>query len=153
MKKKIHQATHQEMHRSFFYIATFVIVLAAVVGLYYFYLLFFPQNVTVLSDITIAPRIVHAQQSLVVTAHYCKKVDAVTIVIRDFLEEDGQKSVIPLSEVASDAPLGCGRFVTYVMIPPGLPKGRYLVDLTLQYQSNPVRTIYEEYHSPTFDLQ
>jgi len=143
---------HQEMHRTFFYFATIVIVLAALVGFYYFYLLFFPPRVSTLTNITVSPTTVHAGDTLVVKANYCKYIDATSFIIRNLLAVDGKKTVIPLAEVASAAPLGCGKFVTYVMIPNGLPKGVYQVQLTIEYQATPVRATFEEFTSQSFKI-
>lgn len=139
-------------HQFFYRLATFIILLAAGVGLYYFYLLFFPPRVTDLTNIQVSPKVVHAGQTLVVEADYCKKVDAVSVLIRDFSQVGGQNVVIPLTRVASTDPVGCGKFVNYVMIPTKLPKGTYRVDLTFEYQANPIRTVYEEFKSPMFEI-
>jgi|WetSurMetagenome_2_1015567.scaffolds.fasta_scaffold54131_4 hypothetical protein len=68
---------------------------------------------------------------------YCKFMDLPAKVTRSFI--DHIIFVTPVTAV--NRPLGCHNFDIAVLIPTELPIGHYQMEMTYQYQVNPVRII------------
>lgn len=68
---------------------------------------------------------------------YCKATEAQAVVRRQFV--DGIIYATP--EVTANLKKGCGIVKNTVTIPHNLPAGEYYLDITINYEVNPIRVI------------
>jgi len=136
----------------FYRISIGTIFIASIGLLYIFYLLFFPANITVLRQPLISPpSIVHGGETIHTEIAYCKKIEGISHFAISM--NSAEKAVIPLPSLTANAPLGCGTFYFATLIPTDIPKGKYEIVYSLEYQVNPVQTATEIFETKTFMIE
>lgn len=137
-----------------FYILSMLgIGLTTVFLAYLFYLLFFPPHVIdIKMPIHPIPKNVRAGDNVHVDAQYCKYVDATSIITRSINSTADDNVVVPLTIVASNAPIGCGEFFIDATVPASVPVGEYRLVFSVQYQADPVRMINQKFETESFTV-
>lgn len=80
---------------------------------------------------------------------YCKFIDLPAKVTRSFI--NGLIYVSPSTIV--NRPKGCNSFDIAVKIPEELPPGKYQMEMSYQYQINPVRVITIKHNTEEFEVR
>lgn len=125
---------------------------AAAVGFYVLYLLLFPPVISHISNVNLSPGVVHQGETIHISANYCKTASAVSTIIRTIESYKDPNVVVPYTFLSSNAPVGCGKFEFDTILPAQMTPGKYVLDFSLIYQSDPLRTTTETIYSEPFTV-
>lgn len=132
----------------FYRISVVVLLLAAGILVYIYYLLFMPIKVIVptTQPYPVTDTTVQRGKTLTYIADYCKFIDAPAEVTRSF--SDGLSFATP--QTTTNLPNGCHKQQVTIEVPKSIPPGTYRLDIQLDYHLNPLRTA--SYHFKTVDF-
>lgn len=91
---------------------------------------------------------VHQGEVLQYGIEYCKYTDVQSVVRRQFV--DGIIYATP--EITANLKKGCGKAINTITIPHNLPVGDYYLDITIDYQMNPIRNIIHNAKTEMFSV-
>lgn len=139
------------MNKLLYWFSVHTIILSFFMLLYIGYLLLYPFEPVVLhtNPFKIEKKEYKAGEYLTYTISYTKKM-AVAPKIKFFLV-DGV--IFPLSEKGVSRPVGTRTNTQLLKLPDSMPSGKYLLQIDLEYQVNPLRTIYYSWQSEQFEIK
>lgn len=140
----------------FMRVATIIIMLAAIFGIYYMYLIFFPPKIITYSNIPfpVVNSPVKIGTSLVIDISYCKYYDILPSDRTGNLISDTTNNIIEPTLITKKFPLGCHsnyHFNGYI-IPVGTPPGIYHIEANTTYTINNIGFDHERYTTRKFQV-
>jgi hypothetical protein len=142
------------LERKWFQTLAFAIIIsAALVSFYYFYLALWPIHlIDVVQPYKVLTPIVKAGTLLQYETQYCSKTDETFEVNRSILNIQTNE-VTQVANRFVHIPKGsCTKETVTIAIPPETILGRYKLLASVEIQANPIRRIVEHYESEEFQI-
>jgi hypothetical protein len=86
---------------------------------------------------------------------YCKTIDKPFVLSRELHRQDDRLDIIglPTYSVGTPLPMGCHELVSNnIRLPVDLDPGHYKMVVYIRYQINPIKTLYIEFETTTFNV-
>lgn len=147
---------HPLLEKILLRISSVIITIAAVIGLYYLYLILIPPKVIVYKNIPfpVLTKVIHSGNPLLISISYCKYYDVLPSERTGTLVSDNDYRIEAIT-ITRKFPNGC--FNNYVfngyIVPIGTPPGRYHIEADVTYTINGIEHDHEHYYTQEFIVE